>query len=156
MQCICVVSVRRCTPLWARWRRRGLPACHLLVSADVFARLGFSGGGVGWVPSPPCPRPSSPGTPFPSGVTPEVHSPPQQLFHTGGLDAPRQLDPPYHSMGTPPPEFFTTPEALQPPLCPLLQRTLWPGFSEGSQPFPFSLVSPHGGLPLPPHLLPWR
>ena len=50
MQFLCTVSVYRRAPLWVLQRRQTWPNRHLLVSADFYVRLGFSGGGGGFRP----------------------------------------------------------------------------------------------------------
>ena len=82
--------------------------------------------------------------------------PPGQLFHSGGVISPRQLEPPSHSL-TIPPGIFCHSGGLALPLLRLpLQRTRRPCFPAVRKPSTFPAFIPHGSLPLPLRLLPWQ
>ena len=148
------VSVRRRSPLWARWRRWPQPVCRPLVSSPSSARLGFlSGGGVSvpYLPLSVLLRNSFSLVGHSGGFVPPGH-----LLHSRGIDALRLLDSPSHSLTVPPWIFPPLLRPCGPPSCPTLLRTLRPGFTAVRQTFPLPIISPYGGLLLTPRLRPQR
>ena len=129
------------------------PVPHPLVAAAGSVRLFFSGGG-GFLSSS-CPLPSSPIIPSPLVGTPEVLSPPGQLFHSGGVNALRQLDSPSHSLMVPSGVFCHSGGLAAPSLPPTSEDSP-AGFSASRQNLPLPWFSPHGCLPLPPRPRAWR
>ena len=90
---------------------------------------------VGEFPSSARPRPPAPGTPSPSGFTPEVSSPPGNAS-TREVSMPLGNSTPPPTSWRPPPGFFRHSEGLTPPpLLSPLQRTRQPGFPADRQPY---------------------
>ena len=90
--------------------------------------------------------------------------PPEQLCHSGGVDALRRLDSPLHSLSPPPPGFYATPEASWTSSSPPTPEDLWATPKDlrppASPPTPEDLPAEFSRrpviLPLTPGLAPWR
>ena len=105
---------------------RPWPACPHLVSAAVSAHFDLSGSAMVSVPYLP------PSVLSWNSVSLWGHSggliPPEQLFHSGGVDAPWRLDSPSHSLEIPP-WVSVTLEASRPPSLPPTPEDFPSGFS---------------------------
>ena len=131
-------------------------SCLLAISS---LRLVLPLTSVSWVagdfPSPPCPRPSAPGTPFPLRVTPEVESP-RGNSSTLGVSVTLGNSTPPPTPWQSPPGFSATREALGPPSMSLTPEESSAGFSCQPATLSFSFFPPHGGLLLLMRMHPWR
>ena len=99
----CADVILRHAPLWARQRRRPMPAHPLIVAAAGYLCPGCSGGGGVLFPS--LPLSVLPRFTLAHGCHSGGFVTPGQLYHSGGVDALWQLDSPTHSLVVPPSIF---------------------------------------------------